>query len=190
MTYDLAVHTLNHTSRVSNDTATVFTFNADQLPFDFGSLLFGEFRGDSEYSSTYYAGMSLLAWANGPNASIDFLECGGKPIEEISYQGQSLVVLNSWESISKDCQGRTIDHRWGSMQIAAYDWRDGCWSPEQGIEIEHPEGVTVSGVTLCLMVYEPGSSTDIPELGPVSACVALAVVVMIARRLRRQERPG
>lgn len=183
-TYELAVHMLNHTSRATNGSATAFTFDAGQLPFDFTSLLFDEFRGDTEYSSRYYAGMSLLAWAKGTDSCIDFLECGGKPIEEIAYQGQPLVVLNGWESVSRDGQGKVIDHKWGSMQIAAYDWRDGCWSPEGGIEVEHPPSVTISSAALCLMVYEPASITDIAEFDIVFAVGALAVIVAAARRLR------
>lgn len=184
--YEFAVYTLNHTSRVSTENGTAFTFDSGQLPFDFREVIFGEFRGDTEFSCRYYAGMSMLAQAEGQNASIRFVEANGKTIEDIAYQGQTLVVLNGWESVSRDSKGRIIDHSWGSMQIAAYDWRDGLWSPEQGIVAEHPANVTASSAALCLMVYEPGKGTEIPELRPAAACLALAIVVMLARGRRRQ----
>lgn len=189
-TYEFAVYVLNHTTRTSNSTTTLFTFDTSQLPFDFADLEFGDFREDTCYLSRYYGGMSLLARTEGSATNISFEEANGKPIEQIAYQSQSLVVLNGWESVSKDGAGVVLDHRWGSMQIAAFDWRDGCWIPEDGIAVEHLSGVTVSDATLCLMVYEPAGSTDIPELGPASAFVALWLVVVIARWLRRRERPG
>jgi len=181
-TYEFAVYSLNHTSRISNGVTTVFTFDSNQLPFDFGSLRFDEAGAAADFSPRYYVGMSLLAWAYGPDSVIGFLESGVKPIEDIEYLGQSPVVLNGWESMSKDSHGGVIDHTWGSMQIVAYDWRDGCWSPEQGIAVEHPEGVTVSGVTICLMVYEPNDTADIPELGPVAAVIALCLVVLVIKK--------
>ncbi|MBN1677688.1 MAG: hypothetical protein JW880_04045 [Candidatus Thermoplasmatota archaeon] len=183
-TYEFVVYVLNHTTRTSNGTTTLFTFDIDQLPFDFDDLEFGDFREDPCYLSRYYGGMSLLARAEGSTTNISFEEANGKPIEQIAYQSQSLVVLNGWESVSKDGAGVVIDHKWGSMQIVAYDWRDGGWSPGDGIAVEHPAEVTVSGATLCLMVYEPGDTTDIPEFGPLLACVTLVVLVFLARRRR------
>jgi hypothetical protein len=187
--YEFAVYILNHTVRAPTGDGTLFGFDSAQLPFDFSELVFGEFRGDTEFRDRYYAGFSLLARAEGPNASIRFLEADGKLVEQIGYQGQSLIVLNGWESISKDGKGKVIDHTWGSMQIAAYDWEEGSWSPEEGIAVEHPSEMTVTSASLCLMVYEPGGSTDIPEFGPGLACVALALLVLIVRRQRSSKRP-
>lgn len=184
-TYVFAVYGLNHTERIPTGTGTLFTFDSGQLPFDFSKLDYGEFRGDTEFTSRYYAGMSLLVRAEGANASIRFLEGNGKSVEQIAYQGQSLIVLNGWESTSRDSKGKVIDNVWGSMQIVAYDWRDGLWCSETGIMVEHPANVTVSGASLCLMVYEPGSGTEIPEFGPVSACGALAILVMLLTRRKR-----
>lgn len=184
--YEFAVYALNHTSRTSDGTTTVFSFDGGHLPFDYGSLLFDEFRGDTACTSRYYAGMSLLAWVEGPQADLEFLENGGSAIEEISYQSQALVVLNGWECTSEDGQGRVLDHSWGSMQIVAYDWRDSTWNPEQGIAVEHPAEITISRTSLCLMVYEPTASTDIPEFGSVFACLAFCAVVLTVRRLKKR----
>jgi hypothetical protein len=187
--YEFAVYMLNHTVRAPTSNGTLFRFDSAQLPFDFSELVFGEFRGDTEFRSRYYAGLSLLARAEGPNASIGFLEADGDLVEQIGYQGQSLIVLNGWESISKDGKGKVMDHTWGSMQIAAYDWVDGSWSPEEGIIVNHPVDMTVTSATLCLMVYEPANSTEIPEFGLGLACVALALLVLIVRRQRSSKRP-
>jgi len=182
--YEFVVYMLNHTIRASTGNGTLFGFDSAQLPFDFSEIIFGEFRGDTEFRNRYYAGLSLLARAEGPNASIRFLEADGKLVEQIVYQGQSLIVLNGWESTSKDGKGKVISHSWGSMQIAAYDWEGGSWSPEEGIVVEHPSDVTVTSASLCLMVYEPGGTTDIPEYGPGLVCVALVLLILVVRRQR------
>lgn len=187
-TYEFAVYMLNHTRRTSTGTSTWFTFDAGELPFNFDDLLFGEFRQDTEYCSRYYGGLSLLVRAEGAAASIKFSERNAKEIETIIYKGQHLIVLNGWESVSRDSQGSIIDHRWGSMQIPAYDWRDGLWSPGSGITVKHPTNVTISTAALCLMVYEPMGNTDIPEYGLVHACIALAAVVILLRRRMAQPR--
>ncbi len=184
-TYRFVVYSLNHTSRSTEGTVTSFTFDASKLPFDFRELRFGEFRCDMEYCSRYYGGMSLLAIAGGAPADISFAEDNGKTIERIEYQGQPLIVLNSWEYVSKDSRGTVIDHRWGSMQIPAYDWRDGTWSPEAGIVVEHPVDMTLSSATLCILVYEPTISTDIPEFGPLAVCLGLCIMLAIIARTRR-----
>lgn len=183
--YEFAVYTLNHTSKTATQAWTAFTFDTTQLPFEFEDLLFGEHRGDTEFSSRYYAGMSLLAWAEGSRATVRFLESGGKEVDHISYQGQFLIVLNGWERVSVDGQGNVIEHAWGSMQIPAYDWRDGSWSPEDGIIAEHPTNVTFSSATLCVMVYEPSKSTDIPEFGLLPVCISVVLLTTAAERLRR-----
>jgi len=186
--YEFAVYMLNHTVMIQTGNGTLFGFDSTQLPFDFSELVFGEFRGDTEFRNRYYAALSLLARAEGPDATITFLEADGKLLEQIDYQGQSLIVLNGWESISKDGKGKVIDHTWGSMQIAAYDWEEGLWSPEEGIEVEHPSEMTVTSASLCLMVYEPGDTTEIPEYCPGLICVALAILVLVVRKHRSSKR--
>jgi len=182
--YAFVVYPLNHTSRSASATSTIFTFDTGQLPFTFPALEFDEFRGDTEFRVRYYAGMSLLAWASGTNSTVEFREVAGELIEEIAYQGQPLVVLNGWETTSRDSKGKVIDNTWGSMQIAAYDWRDGLWSPEEGIVIEHLAGLTVSSARLCVMVYEPAESAEIPEFCLMIVCAAMATTVIILRRTK------
>lgn len=183
-THELVVYTLDHTTRYTSWRGTLFTFDSGNLPFDFRDLLFGVLHRDANISSRCYAGMSMLASAYGQSANITFSEPGGKVIEKIVYEGQALIVLNGWESISRDSEGGIIHHVWGSMQIAAYDWRDGLWQPERGVFIEHPRNVTVSSAALCLMVYEPDEGREIPEFGHATALMLLATVLVLAWRRR------
>jgi hypothetical protein len=68
------------------------------------------------------------------------------------------------------------------MEIPAHDWKDGSWLPESGILIEHPANVTITRATIDLMVFEPSSTTDIPEFTPVHASVAAAALILLMRR--------
>lgn len=180
--YVMRIYTLNDTERVSTGIGTLFVFNSQCLPFEFGSLRFGDFREDTEYSSRYYAGMGLLASAEGCNATLTLLEGNGQLIQEIAYHGQSLIALGGWDSISGDNDGSVMDHSWGSMSIPAYDWRAGSWAPESGILIEHPANVTIAKVTIDLMVFEPTISTGIPEFTPVCASIVAAVLILSMRK--------
>lgn len=188
--YEFAVYTLNHTKRTSTGMKTVFSFETEALPFDFKELRFGDFRCDTMLCSRYYGGMSLLARAEGPTGYITFSEMKGELIENIFYEGQSLIVLNSWEIISKDSCGGIMDNRWGSMQIAAYDWRNGVWSPEDGFVVEHPANVTIHSATICLIVYELASKNVIPEFDPLWVCIGLVGGIVIGRRIRGAKSPS
>ena len=185
--YEMRVYALNHTEMNSTSTGTLFRFDAQDLPFEFGSLRFGDFREDTEYSSRYYAGMGLLAGADGSNATVTLREGNGNLIQEIAYHGQPLIALGGLESISRDKNGSVMDHSWGSMAIPARDWKDGSWIPESGILIEHPANVTITKATIHLMVFEPTSNTDIPEFTPLYAIMVAAVLIlMIRRRMTKQ----
>lgn len=180
--YEMRVYALNDTIRCPLGFGTLFTFDAHDLPFEFGSLRFGDHREDTQYSSRYYAGMGFLANASGPNASLIFREGNGNLIEEIAYQGQSLIALGGWESVSTDDTGLVMNDSWGSMAIPAHDWKDGSWVPEDGILIEHPTNVTILKTTIDLMVFEPSSNTDIPEFSPLLASILAAFLILSARR--------
>jgi hypothetical protein len=180
--YEMKVYALNSTDRSSINIGTFFRFSAKDLPFDFGSLRFGDFSEDSEFSSRYYAGMGLLASACGENATVSLWEGNGHLIQEIAYHGQSLIAVGGWESVSRDGSGDVVDHSWGSMAIPAHDWRGGNWTPESGILVEHPANVTVSKATIDLMVFEPASTTDIPEFTSLPAIVVAAVLILFIRK--------
>ena len=180
--YEMRVYALNDTERSSASTGTLFKFDSQDLPFRFESLMFGNFREDTEYSSSYYAGMGLLASADGSNATVTLREGNGNLIQEIAYHGQSLIALGGLESISRDKNGSVMDHSWGSMAIPAHDWKDGSWIPESGILIEHPANVSITKATIHLMVFEPTINTDIPEFTPLYAVMVAAVLILLIRR--------
>ncbi len=184
--YGFQVYTLDCVGNIDTDNGTLLTFDEQVLPFDFGAIEFGDFRLDIERVSSYYGGLCLVIDAFGEPGNLTFREENGKHIQDIQYVGQPLVVLNGWEYISRDSQGIIIDHRWGSMQIAAYDWRDGTWAPSDGIVIEASTGTTISGASLCLMVFEPSGTTSIPEFDLLTGCVAGVALIMLARRNRRK----
>jgi len=180
--YEMKVYALNDTMRNPLSFGTLFRFDADELPFEFESLRFGDPREDTEYSSRYYAGIGFLANADGSNARLIFREGNGHLIQEIAYHGQSLIAMGGWESISKNETGSVMNQSWGSMAIAAHDWQDGSWAPEDGILIEHPANVTIFEATIDLMVFEPISNTDIPEFTPLHASILAAFLILLARR--------
>jgi hypothetical protein len=72
------------------------------------------------------------------------------------------------------------------MQIPAYDWRDGAWTPRDGILVESQGDVTISSVSMCLMVFEPSSTTSIPEFGLLPGCLVAIVLIMLVRKARRE----
>ena len=136
---------------------------------------------DSQHSATYYAGSGVLLNSSGTKAWIALAEGNGKLVSRVFYRGQTMVVLN----------GQTTTYI-NSSRPAAYngtdlmvqDWRNGNWTPNDGIIIEHPKNVTISGARFYLAVYQPGVSAQMPEfdlLLPVMGFVAIAFV-LIRRR--------
>jgi len=180
--YKMRVYSLNHSERDPVSIGTFFRFDTRQLPFGYSSLRFGDFKEDTQFTSRYYAGMGLLTGAVGSNASVSIREGNGRLIQEIAYHGQSLIVLGGWQAISRDSTGSVLDYSWGLIEILAHDWKDGSWIPEDGILIEHPKNITITKATIDLIVFEPTGVTDIPELTPLPASVAVAVLILLMRR--------
>ena len=183
--YGFRVYALNCTGIVDTGSGTLLTFDERELPFDFSEIKFGDFRLDADIVDSYYGGICLAVSTSGQSGNLTFREQNGKHVQDIRYQGQPLVALNGWEYISRDDDGRIIDHRWGSMQIAAYDWSDGKWCPSEGILVEKPDYVTISNAALYLMVFEPSSTTSIPEFDLIPGCAAGIAAIVILRKVRR-----
>ena len=179
--YVFKVYALNHTSTRVVSNGTALFFDLAQLPVNFSGVQFGDYRMDSHYAATYYAGSGVLLNSSGTNAWIALAEGNGKLVSRVFYRGQTMVVLN----------GQTTTYI-NSSRPAAYngtdlmvqDWRNGNWTPNDGIIIEHPKNVTISGARFYLAVYQPGVSAQMPEfdlLLPVMGFVAIAFV-LIRRR--------
>ena len=181
--YVFKVYALNHTSIRAVSNGTALSFDIAQLPINFSRVQFGDYRIDSQYSATYYAGSGILLNSSGTNAWIALAEGNGKLVSRVFYRGQTMVVLN----------GQTTTYI-NSSRPAAYngtdlmvqDWRNGNWTPNDGMIIEHPKNVTISGATFYLAVYRPGVSAQLPEfqsvLFPIAGLAMIAVVVIGQKR--------
>jgi hypothetical protein len=177
--YAFKVYALNYTSTRTVSNGTALFFDIAQLPVNFSSVQFGDYRMDSQYRATYYAGSGVLLNSSGANAWIALTEGNGKLVSSVFYRGQTTVALN----------GQTTTYI-NSSRPAAYDgtdlmvqdWRNGNWTPNEGIVIEHPKNVTISGARFYLAVYQPGVSAQIPEFDLLPAVASIFVVVILARR--------
>jgi len=180
--YVFKVYALNHTSTKAVSNGTALFFDIAQLPVNFSIVQFGDYRMDSQYSATYYAGSGVLLNSSGTNAWIALAEGNGKLVSRVFYRGQTMVVLN----------GQTTTYI-NSSRPAAYngtdlmvqDWRNGNWTPNDGIIIEHPKNVTISCARFYLAVYQPGVSAQMPEFDLLPAVASLFVMVLLARRFKK-----
>jgi len=179
--YKWKVYVLNQTSMYDASNGTVFSFRTEDLPHEFGSILFGDFRADLEGEGTYYGGCGILVEASGSCASIILRETDGKFISSVPYNGQDPVVFSgerrsvSYPSVTTSCYG---------TDLIIQDWRNGTWAPDEGILVEHPEEVTMVASEFCLMLFEPEGDIEIPEFGDFATVIVLAVgtLTIVTRR--------
>ncbi len=180
--YEFRVYSLTHTSVIPSANGTVFFFDLTQLPVNFASIKFGDFRGDTQYRLIYYAGSGILLNASGSNASITLKEGNGKLISNVFYHGQRLVVLNGQTTTYINCGNHSV---YSGTDLMVQDWRNGSWTPNDGILIEHPNNVTISGARFCLAVYQPVANAQVPEFELLPATMIVFLVVILVLRCRR-----
>ncbi len=180
--YVFRVYSLNYTSTMVVGNGTAFFFDLTQLPVNFSRVQFGDYRMDSQYSATYYAGSGFLLNSNGTNAWIALAEGNGKLVSTIFYRGQAIVALNGQTTTYVNSSKPTM---YNGTDMMMQDWRKGNWTPNDGIIVEHPSNITVTGAVFYLAVYQPGVSTQIPELYLLPAVVSVFVVVVLARRFKK-----
>jgi len=174
--YVFKVYALNHTSTRAVSNGTALLFDIAQLPVNFTSVRFGDYRMDTQYSATYYAGSGVLLNSNGSNAWIALAEGNGKLVSRVFYRGQTMVALNG-QTTTYSNRPATYD----GTDLMVQDWRNGNWTPNNGIIIEHPKNVTISGARFYLAVYQPAISAQMPEfrlIMPVVGFVAIALVII------------
>jgi hypothetical protein len=179
--YKWRVYVLNQTSMSDSSNGTTFSFRTEDLPQDFGSILFGDFRSDQSGEGTYYGGCGILVEASGTSASIVLRETDGKFISSVAYNGQDPVVFSgerrsvSYPSVTTSYYG---------TDLIIQDWRNGTWAPDEGILVEHPEDVTMVASEFCLMLFEPEGDIEIPEFGDFTTVIVLAVgaLTILTRR--------
>jgi hypothetical protein len=180
--YVFKVYALNYTSTRAVSNGTALFFDISQLPVNFSSVQFGDYRMDSQYRATYYAGSGVLLNSSGTNAWISLTEGNGKLVSRVFYRGQTTVALN----------GQTTTYI-NSNRPAAYDgtdlmvqdWRNGSWTPNDGIVIEHPKNVTISGARFYLAVYQPSVNAQVPEFDLLRGVACVFLVVVLVRRFKK-----
>lgn len=177
--YEFKAYTINHTSTIPSANGTVFFFDLAQLPVNVSSIQFCDFRGDTQYRSIYYAGSGILLNASGSNASITLKEGNGRLIGNVFYHGQRLVVLNGQTRTYINCSNHSV---YSGTDLMVQDWRNGSWTPDEGILIEHPNNVTISGARFCLAVYQPVANAEVPEFELLPATMIAFFVIVLARR--------
>jgi hypothetical protein len=180
--YVFKVYALNHTSTRAVSNGTALFFDMAQLQVNFSRVRFGDCRMDSEYSATYYAGSGILLNSSGTNAWITLREGDGKLVSNVFYHGQPLVVFNGQTMTYVNCDRPAV---FDGTDMIVQDWRKGNWTPNDGIVIEHPKNVTISGARFYLAVYQPGVNAQMPEFDLLPAVVSVFVVVVLARRFKK-----
>jgi hypothetical protein len=180
--YVFKVYALNHTSTRAVSNGTALFFDIAQLPVNFSIMQFGDYRTDARYNSIYYAGSGILLNSSGTNAWITLREGDGRLVSSIFYHGEALVVFNGQTTTYVNCDRPAV---FDGTDMIVQDWRNGNWTPNHGIIIEHPKNVTISGATFYLAVYQPGVSAQMPEFDLLPAVVSVFVVVILARRRPR-----
>ena len=181
--YEFKVYALNATAMTRALDCTEFLFRASDLPFDFGSISFGDFRSDTNRTLIYYAGSGMLVNATGENATITLRENNGKTVSKINYGGQDQIVFNG--EVKSVTYPRPMT-TYNGTDLLVQDWRNGIWTPSDGIMVEHPGNVTVESASFFLMVHEPQGTYEVPEFGNIiSPLLALLVMVGLMRFLSR-----
>jgi hypothetical protein len=179
--YRWRVYVLNQTDMSDTSNGTAFSFRTEDLPHEFGSILFGDFRADQGGQGTYYGGCGILVEASGTSASIVLRETDGKFISSVPYNGQDPVVFSgerrsvSYPSVTTSYYG---------TDLIIQDWRNGTWTPDQGILVEHPEEVTMVASEFCLMLFEPEGNLVISEFSDFTTVIVLAfgALTIVTRR--------
>ncbi len=174
--YEFRVYSMNTTTMARLDAGTAFVFTESDLPFVFSSLLFGDFRADTNHSHLYYAGSGMLVSATGASATVRLSEGNGKVISSADYRGQDQIVFNGEVKSVTYPQTTTT---YSGTDLMIQDWRTGAWSPENGILVEHPANVTLQSASFYIMTIEPRGTLEIPELPPVMIGATMALMIMI-----------
>jgi hypothetical protein len=186
--YQWRVYMLNQSSVHAQSSGTSFSFRAEELPFSFESVMFGDFRADVDHRVTYYGGCGILVNATGGSAPLVLRESAGKLISTVNYLGQNLIVFSGE---TKSVSYPTESTSYSGTDRLIEDWRNGTWSPNDGILVEHPKNVSVTKAVFCLMVFEPSGEILIPELQNLPVIVFLFVIVVFgARSWTRRSRSG
>jgi hypothetical protein len=186
--YQWRVYMLNQSAVLAQNAGTSFSFRAEELPFSFESVMFGDFRADVDHRATYYGGCGILVNASGGSALLVLRESAGKFISSVNYLGQALIVFSGE---TKSVSYPTESTSYSGTDKLIEDWRNGTWSPDDGIVIEHPKNVSMTESVFCFMVFEPSGEILVPELQSLPVIIfLLATVIVGTRSWIRRSPPG
>lgn len=177
--YDFKIYALNCTSQKHTTGGTLFKFATADLPFDISAVSFGDHWSDTTYSHKYYGGSGILVNATGTNSTMVLRESSGRFVSTIDYHGQAQVVFNGKVvSVTYPTNLTTYE---GTEQMIQ-DWRNTTWTPGDGIIVEHPSEVTLTGAKFYVMTLEPNAITDIPELDLVPIVAVVMALFILVRK--------
>ena len=185
LVYEFRVYPLDATTMTRTQNGTVFSFDVSDLPFDFNSIYFGDFRLDNKHSHIYYAGSGIRVNATGANATVTLKEGNGKAVSRIDYHGQDQILFNGWiESVTYPGVMTTYN----GTDLMVQDWRIGSWAPNDGILVEHPTNVTPQSASFFLMAFEPQIASGIPEFSTVVTPVVTLTTLVVMQLLMGHRR--
>jgi hypothetical protein len=179
------VYSLGELSRTEALNQVSISFSTTGLPFDFTSLVFGDYETNPVVGTTYYAGSGMILNVSGPGGNVTLKEQNGKVIRVIQYQGQTSIVLNG-ETVYTSTPTATTHYE--GTDILVQDWLKGTWSPQEGVVLERPTGMTIETSEFYLMVFQPPAT--VPEFGalPIVATVMMIICAMVARVRKKGSR--
>ncbi len=172
------VYSMSELSRTEEANKTTIRFTSSALPFDFRSLVFRDYTVNTVIGATYYAGSGMILNASGQNGNVALREQDGIMIQTIEYQGQSSIVFNGETVYTSTTKATTL---YEGTDLLVQDWLKGTWSPEKGVVLERPTGMTIKDSEFYLMVFQPPAT--VPEFGalPAVAVLMMAVAILLSR---------
>lgn len=176
------VFRIGEQSRVDGTDTTAIRFASNALPFRLENIVFGDYSSEPVLGTTYYAGSGMILNVTGPSGNITLKEPAGKLIRLIHYEGQATIVLNGETTYTST---KTTGTQYEGTDILVQDWLKGTWSPETGVVLERPAGMTIVDSELYLMVFQ--SQASVPEFGllPVVGLTVLIVCAFAARAKKK-----
>ncbi len=175
------VYSLSGLVRNQGAGTTSVTFDSTDLPFVFSSLLFVAPSGGGT-DSVYYAGSGMILNVTGPHGNITLKEQSGKTVRTVEYEGQPSIVINGEAAYTSTPKAYA---EFEGTEILIQDWLKGTWTPEKGVVLERPAGMTIDTTEFYVMVFQ--SPNAVPEFGAlplVSVAVALVCILAFRRKTK------
>ncbi len=123
----------------------------------------------------------MILNVTGPSGNLTMREPGGKIIRSLEYQGQPTIVFNGETAFTSTPKAYA---EFEGTEILIQDWLKDTWSPEMGVVLERPTGLTIDNSEFYVMVFQP--QAEVPEFGVLPAVIiVISIVCGLAARARR-----